>query len=197
MLRRLLRFSGSLTLCVVAACSSSAVEEETTPVESADANLDYRATNGKEFDVTGRTEVTLEGEDAALEGDARAVKLEELARMKIDAITRELDAELWRLWPEARRQHEKNIVAMVRMSSPKRGDFMVEGNAAAFSYWAQVAGPNDLLTSLPLQRDGEKKLTKLTVDGGDVVLEWNEAAETADAYPRYAEMFEHRHHHER
>jgi hypothetical protein len=189
MLRRLLRFSGPLALCLAAACSS-ATEEETTPVESADANLDYRATNGKEFDVTGRAEVKLEGADTALEGDARAAKLEELARAKIDAITTALDAELWRIWPEARRQREKNIVAMIRMASPKRGDFMVDGNAAAFSYWAQVAGPNDLLATLPLEQDGDKKLTKLSVDGADLLLEWSEAAETADAYPRYAEMFE-------
>jgi hypothetical protein len=191
MLRRVLRFSGCFALAVAAACSSASEGQvETDPVESADANLDYRATNGKEFDVTGRAEVTLEGEDAALEGDARAAKFEELAKTKIDAITRALDAELWRIWPEARRQNEKNIVAMIRMASPKRGDFMVEGNAAAFSYWAQVAGPNDLLTSLPLERDGDKKLTKLSIDGAELVLEWSEAAQTADAYPRYAEMFE-------
>jgi hypothetical protein len=189
MLRPGLRFFGSLALCVIAACSSAA-EEASTPVESADANLDYRATNGKEFDVAGRAEVKLEGADAALEGEARSAKLEELARLRIDAITRALDAELWKLWPEDRRQNEKNIVAMIRMASPKRGDFMVEGNAAAFSYWAQVAGPNDLLSTLPLVADGDKRLTKLTVDGAEVVLEWSEAAETADAYPRYAEMFE-------
>ena len=189
MFRRVLRFSGSLALCVLAACSATAVEDE-TPVESEDAHLDYRATNGKEFDVVGRAEVKLEGADAALEGDARAAKLEELARTKIDAITRALDAELWKLWPEDRRQNEKNIVAMIRMASPKRGDFMVEGDAAAFSYWAQVAGPNDLLSTLPLQRDGDTKLTTLSVDGGDDVLEWTESAETADAYPRYAEMFD-------
>ena len=115
MLRRLLRFSGSLALCVASACSVAPQgEEETTPVETDDANLDYRATNGKEFDVTGRAEVKLEGADAALEGDARAAKLEELARAKIDAITTALDAELWKLWPEDRRQNEKNIVAMIR-----------------------------------------------------------------------------------
>jgi len=185
---RLARFALPLTLCVVAACSAETAAED-TPVESADANLDYRATNGKEFDVTGTAEVVLAGADAALEGEARAAKIEELARLKIDAVTHALDAELLRLWPEDRRQNEKDIVAMIRMATPKRGNFMVEGDRAAFSYWAQVAGPGDLLDTLPLVRDGEKRLTKLNVDGAEVVLEWSAAAETADAYPQYAEMF--------
>ena len=59
--------------------------------------------------------------------------------------------------------------------------------SAAFSYWAQVAGPSDLLTTLPLERDGEKKVTKLRVDGAEVLLDElahftarNEVANPAD-----------------
>ena len=80
MLRRLLPLL-PLALCAVTACAAEPVAED-IPVESADANLDYRATNGKEFDVTGMAEVTLVDADAALEGEARAAKFEELAKVK-------------------------------------------------------------------------------------------------------------------
>src|SRR5690349_6423626 len=82
---------------LVAACSAAPAEED---VGSDDANLDYRSTAGKEFDIAGEATVTLTGEDAALTGEARKAKASALAQAKITAVTRALDAELLRIWPE-------------------------------------------------------------------------------------------------
>jgi len=155
-----------------------------------DANLDYRATNGKEFDVATDVRVTLAAEDAALTPDEKKARASELARAKVDAITRALDAELLRIWPESRRQDEKNIVAMIRMATPAGDALREDGDGFVFTYHAEVAGPNQLLELLPLDRAGDLRTSKLTVGSDELTLTWTALPVTADSYPRYAEMFE-------
>lgn len=177
-----------VALALAAACSSAPVEGEA--VEADDAALDYRSTVGKEFDVTTELAVTLTGADAELTGEARTAKASALARAKIDEVTRALDKKLWEIWPEDRRQGEKNIVAMVRMGTPTGGDLREDGATFRFAYRAEVAGPNDLLESLPLEGAAGARTLKLAVSGEELVLAWAPSPVTADAYPRYAEMFE-------
>lgn len=188
MARRLLPALAPLALSLAAACSSG----PTAPDEAAtdEANLDYRSTVGREYNVVGESRIDLTGDDAALTGEARAAKAQELARAKVDAITRALDAELQRIWPVQRRTDEKNVIVMVRMATP-RGDALREDGAGyRFTYRAQAAGPNNLLESLPLALDGDRKTLALALGEERVALAWSPSAETADAYPRYAEMFE-------
>lgn len=182
-----------------------------------EAALDYRATNGREFAVTAELAVTLEAAPADLatpstpaigpptprrtddasetqdedeDEEARLARASELARDAIDRTTRALDAELSRIWPEDRRKAEKNVVAMIRMATPGRDELVRDGDTYRFTYRAEIAGPNDLLDRLPLDRSATRPSTTLTVGDETVVLSWEPTAETGDAYPSYAEMFE-------
>jgi len=168
-----------LFFCGLLGCSSSSAPADPGPAPLADdANLDVRATSEpKAYDITTTLAITLVGADAALTSDARTAKMQELARAKIDAVTRALDAELAQRWPDA-----KSLVSVLRTTTPKRRDFHVDPDDAAtstFGYWAQVTSP---IAPASLA-------TKLVVDGSNVTLGWEPAGTAVDAYPRYAELF--------
>jgi hypothetical protein len=186
-MRRLLAL-GSLSVALLAACAVTPDGSDTAATD--ESNLDYRSTAGREYDIQGDAVIQLTGDDAALTGDARASKATDLARAKVDAITRTLNAKLTELWPEDKRTNEKNIVVWLRMATPASDTLTADGDGYRFTYRAQAAGPNDMLDTLPLAKDGDKRTLALDVDGAPITLAWSRATETANAYPQYAEMFQ-------
>lgn len=192
-LRRALPALALLSLGAVASACSAAPADDAA--EAADeAALDYRSNVGREFDVSGDASLTLTADEAALTGEARDAKVKERVRAKVDALTRALDAKLHELWPEDRRGKEENIIVMIRMATPGSDAVKVDGAKVTFAYKAQAAGPNDMLETLPLERDGSKRVLKITLGEGDaaetIALAWKIADQVSDAYPDYAAMFE-------
>lgn len=169
----------ALLFCGLLGCSSSSTPAEPGPAPVADdADLDVRATSEeKAYDITATLSITLIGADAALTGDARTAKMQDLAREKIDTVTRALDTELAQRWPDA-----KSVVAVLRTTTPKRRDFHLDPDDAAtstFGYWAQVASaiaPTSMATKVVIGRE-------------TVTLGWAPAGTASDAYPRYGELF--------
>lgn len=176
-------------LALSAACASTSDDGS----ESDESALDYRSTVGREYDIAGQATVTLSAADAALTGAARDEKIKELVRGKVDAVTRALDAELLRLWPESRREAEENIIVMLRQSTFGSEDIEVDGDKLRFSYRAQAAGPTNMLDTLPLERTGESRVLQLKIGEGDAAetlpLAFRVAEQVSDAYPKYQDLF--------
>jgi hypothetical protein len=181
-----------LVLFSFAACSATPADDGAG--ESDESALDYRSNVGREYDVVGEAALALSEADAALTGAERDAKIKELVGKKVDAITKKLDAKLLELWPEDRRGKEENIIVMIRQSTTGSDAVAVDASTVKFTYRVQAAGPNDLLDTLPLERDGAKRVLKLALGEGDaaetITLSWKIADQVPDAYPAYKEMFE-------
>jgi hypothetical protein len=154
----------------IAACATGAPEPELDGIEQ---EADYRSPVGREFDITG--EVTITAPDDA--------KAKELAKAKVESLTRALDERLWKIWPEDDRQSREGIVVMLRSASTMVDGLRAEGEAFRFTYKAEAAGPHDLLTKLPLEEGHTLKVD-------DVTLKLTPAAQTVDAYPQYLDLFQ-------
>lgn len=157
-----------------------------------EAALNYRSDVGREFDVVGEVSVPMVGLDANLAGDERTARASSIAKDKITDITEALDKKLFEIWPEEKRSKEKNVIAMIRMATPGGGELREVDGGYVFTYHAQVAGPNALLELLPLARDGVSRSLALEfgIHAEALTLNWSPAAQTANSYPLYADMFE-------
>jgi len=134
-----------------------------------------------------------------------------LVRDRVDAISQALDTALRTYWPEEKRLSGANIAVLLRQATPTGSEIAIANGAASFDYKIQVAGPNNLLDSLPLKTQGEKRVLTVTFNGalgenvqdggagdaapstntGDSIdLSWAPAPRSADAFPMYRELFE-------
>ncbi len=147
---------------------------------------DYYSSAGLEFDVRGSVPVTLVGEDAFLTGAARLQRVKELAQLRVQEITRDLDKKLWEIFPEERRL-SSHLAAMIRYSTTRSEELIPIGqDRYQFTYKAQIGGPEILLIYLPSY--GSMKPSTLRISGVD--LEIKPAAATADSYPDYRALLE-------
>ncbi|MCA9667279.1 MAG: hypothetical protein KC503_16885 [Myxococcales bacterium] len=182
-----------LLAALAAACGAPA------PSESIDEPIprgkldDFRSTIGYEYELTATASVTLAGDDAALEGEARAARAAELAQSEVDRITRAVNSALDAIWSKDDKL-QRGAALTLRKGTFSAADMTVtadDANTFTFTYKGQLAGRTDLLSKLPLEtRDGRRVLD---VDlGGDRTLEltFKQVDETPDAYPRYRELFE-------
>jgi hypothetical protein len=170
-------------------CGAEATEpsevEELAEVRGDGKSDDYLSPKGREYDVTGTATITLTGDDAALEGDALLARAQALVAAKVDAITGALEKKL------AFGPTDNDLVVMLRAESKGHESLMsLAENQYSFAYKAEVGGPNDLLTRLPLERNMGLAQVTLDVDMTPVVLTLAPSVQTSDAYPRYREMFE-------
>lgn len=180
-------FALSLFAALPLACSSSSSTAEH------EQEIDYRSPVGKEYAITGRTEIVLQ--DAPADPEARLWAANIEAAREADRITKALDAYFWKIWPEEKRQSQENIVVMVRDATPDAIKVQEEAPGRYFfTYTAEVAGPNAFLTEFPLETRGEDVGLELQVGEGtegaySLWLAFQVSETTPDAYPDYRAMF--------
>jgi len=159
---------------------------------AADGKADnYYSPVGQEYDVAGTVTLQLSTEDLLLAGAARQARLTERVASKSEQVTQTLDARLWEIWPEARRQSSEKVVIMMRAGSTTQSGLKALGDGAyEFTYRAEVAGPAALLQQLPLE-EGARLDLDVPDDSGTqtIALRFKPSAQTANSYPRYLELF--------
>ena len=174
---------------VVAACSSSAAIPESGSSEDA---INYRSSVGREYAIKATTSVTLAGDDAKLEGDARLVRAKVLAREKVDAITAALNTQLMVVIPEAERTTRTGMAIMLRANSFGFDDLVERDGNFGFAYKAESAGSNEFLKRLEGPAEGTRT-TQVTLGAGEsaekITISFIPEAVTGNAYPQYREMF--------
>ena len=154
---------------------------------------DYLGPISQEYDLVTEVSVTLEGEDAALEGEARTERARALGSEEMNRITMALDQQIWAEWTEDERTGDNSIL-LRQMSDSIDNMRETEPNVFVFDYVAEVAGPQDLLERYPFgQADGHLFLEVVT-GSGDTAHTYHlivtVSEETPDSYPEYLEMFE-------
>ncbi|MCK5801140.1 MAG: hypothetical protein KAI47_28325 [Deltaproteobacteria bacterium] len=150
---------------------------------------DYRSTIGQEFDVTGVMSVRLTGSDTELVGEARIERARELAATAVDKLTKAFNDKLEKIFDKATRK--STVSVMVRFcTSTFDGLVAGEGTSYHMIYSAEVAGPGDMLSYLPLEAEGDRKVLKVGLSDQTVSLTFEPVDNTGDAYPQYLDMFQ-------
>lgn len=185
------------TLLTFAACSTPAGENALpdrpgSVIEEGKAD-DYFGSLSAEYDLTAAVRVTLEGEDADLEGEAREERARELALEEMERITAAVDDKIWEDWTEDERTGDNAV--MLRQMSDTLDELVDEGEGVyRFEYLVEVAGPSDLLERYPFGDDDAGLFLEISVGYGDDVrdyrLDVTTSEATPDSYPEYMEMFE-------
>jgi len=154
---------------------------------------DYLGPISQEYDLVTEVTVTLTGDDAALEGEARAERARALGAEEMNRITTALDQKIWAEWTEDERTGDTSILFR-QMSESIDGIRETEPGVYVFDYVAEVAGPRDLLERYPFGRDGASPFLEVVTGAGDTAHTYRlivtVSEETPDSYPEYLEMFE-------
>ena len=178
---------------------------------------DYRSTKGKEYAMVALDTVVLTGSDLELEGAARNERARELIELRFKAVSyfayeylagKSRDAENFEYGNFRTTVRQQTFAALVvdeRSDAPGTFDFIFE---------AEAAGPNDLLSKIPLDRNTfalqMPKLSNSELEAGsytrsyrhfdasehdaaDLIsldVEISAKSSEPDAYPEYARLFE-------
>lgn len=218
---------GLVSALALAGCEGDVAGAQADPEISADAPLhvavtpdkadDYRSPIAQEYRVKGRHRLTLPAADAELSGEALQARVEALVQKRFQLTSAFLFAYLTRKLPDNPTQGYGGFRSTVREQSFEAMRIApVEGEPLtwAFDFEADIAGPLDLMTQLPLDDEGRFELMMMKVDpelldhfkgsmftGFDprqLGPEWLESiqlqvsprANQADAFPDYAALFE-------
>jgi hypothetical protein len=194
-----MRTDSTLLLLLLAALPSCTPGLETEPevaVIPRGKLDDYRSTVGAEYDVSGEAILRLTGDDATLEGEARAERARTLAQGLVSVITDAMRNRLTSLFPEEEKKKKKDgVVVYLRNSSKGYDELRAEGDLYRLRYRAEVVATLAFLDRLPLepQPDGARALP-VEIGAGEekqvVALRFTLSPEVKDAYPRYLELFE-------
>ncbi len=154
---------------------------------------DYLGTLSLEFDLAAEVRITLTGDDAALEGEARTERARELGLEEMNRITAAVDDKIWDEWTEDDRTRDNSIL-LRQMSDSIDGLQEAETNVFAFQYLVEVAGPSDLMERFPFEQGEGQLFLPVSVGSGDQARDYRlvvtVSEETPDSYPEYLEMFE-------
>lgn len=154
---------------------------------------DYLGPLSQEYDLVAEVRVTLAGDDAALEGEARTLRARELGLAEMDLITAAVDQKIWAEWTEDERTRDNSI--LLRQMSDAIDDLReVELGVFVFQYLVEVAGPRDLLQRFPFESAEDGLFLVVSVGSGDDARTYRLAVtvseETPDSYPEYLQMFQ-------
>ncbi len=181
-----------LTACGTTGNNADLDEQPGEVVEEGKAD-DYFSSLSAEYDLTTAVSVTLEGEDADLEGDARTERARELALEEMERITSAVDDKIWEDWTEDERTGDNAV--MLRQMSDSLDAIVDEGEGVySFTYLVEIAGPSDLLERYPFGDDDAGLFLMITIgldeSARDYRLDVTTSEATPDSYPEYLEMFE-------
>ncbi len=184
-----------LLLLALSACAPSPAEEPEFAVIPKGKLDDYRSTVGAEYDVTAPAQLRLVGEDAKLEGDARAKRAAELAQALVGQITDAMRNRLTSLFPEGEKDKLDGVVVYLRNSSKGYDELRADGELYRLRYRAELVATRAFAARLPLEQqpDGSRALPVEVGSGEEkqsVALRFALSPEVKDAYPRYRELFE-------